>query len=155
MFMPPLYKQSAKAELCMNWRSIWDAFIRMLIRLQKSNNRSLGTVFGSIVGLVLGIILVTQHAIYSLPFIGTNNTTIYQIIGVVLAIGMGSNLSSFIGATFDILFNEYTIIDFITMIISKKEHKDNLDEPPVTMKELKSQHDQYPSIQSGKEAEHK
>jgi hypothetical protein len=83
-------------------------------RIIKSNNLSLGTLFGCMAGLTVGILLVTEGA-GALPLVGDPSLfpVHYKTVGVLLATGTGCNLSSNIGASIDIVTNEKTIFDLI------------------------------------------
>ncbi len=85
---------------------------QMGIRIWDSNNRSLGTILGCIGGFAVGLTAVLSHDA-NLPILGVPNSIAYKIIAVCLATGIGGNLSSYIGASIDILTNEKTIFDLI------------------------------------------
>jgi len=93
--------------------SVWGKLKNVGQRFLKSNNRSLGTVGGCLVGFIIGLVCVIQETA-NLPIIGalTSSSAIpYQIIGVLLATGVGGNLSSYIGATIDIITGDKTLFD--------------------------------------------
>ena len=83
-------------------------------RIVKSNNRSLGTLFGCMAGFTVGTLLVTE-GIGGLPLVGDPSllSVPYKIVGVLL--GTGGNLSSYIGASIDIITNEKTVFDLINL----------------------------------------
>ncbi len=81
-------------------------------QIWKSNNRSLGTLFGCMAGCIMGTILVIQHSA-SISIVGNPSSLPYQIIGILLAAGTGGNLSSYIGASIDILTGEKTLFNLV------------------------------------------
>jgi hypothetical protein len=88
------------------------SLLRVCVRVQESNNRSLGTLFGCLCGCILGIVLLTNpQLVSSFPVVGAAVSWPLQVIGVLLATGTGGNLSSYIGAAIDILTGERTIFD--------------------------------------------
>jgi hypothetical protein len=87
-------------------------------RIVKSNNRSLGTLFGCVAGGIMGIVLVTTEYQASFPLFGNPHSIFYQICGVLLSAGVGGNLSSYIGASIDIITGEKTIFDLIQYLSS-------------------------------------
>jgi hypothetical protein len=60
--------------------------------------------------MILGIVLVTQHQA-SIAIIGVPSSTFLQVITVLLAMGTGGNLCSYIGACVDIITGERTVFD--------------------------------------------
>lgn len=80
------------------------------IRVQLSNNRTLATLFGCVLGLALGIVIVLQNE-EAFQIVGRPSQVFYKIIGVLLAMGTGGNLSSYIGAAIDIITGEKTLFD--------------------------------------------
>ena len=81
---------------------------------------SLGTLFGCVGGFIIGTLLVTE-GVGSLTLIGNplSPPVSYKIIGVVLATGTGGNLSSYIGASIDIITNEKTIFNLVNVCCQK------------------------------------
>lgn len=80
-----------------------------LSRLNESN-RVLGIFFGCLGGMVLGVVLVSEHEV-SIAIIGVPSSTALQVITVLLAMGTGGNLCSYIGACLDVITGERTIFD--------------------------------------------
>jgi hypothetical protein len=126
-------------------------------RIQKSNNRSLGTLFGCMAGCAVGTILVVKHAA-SLSIVGNPTALPYQIIAVLLATGTGGNLSSYIGASIDILADEKTIFDLMKYLcqccrpekVVAENKKEALGIAP-TMPKIE-EHKHFPFITSNKNA---
>jgi hypothetical protein len=65
---------------------------------------------GCLGGLILGIVLVSQHQV-SIAIIGVPSSTALQVVTVLLAMGTGGNLCSYIGACVDILTGDRTVFD--------------------------------------------
>jgi hypothetical protein len=73
---------------------------------------------GLVGGLVLGIILVA-HSRITVAIIGIPDSTIANIITIILAAGNAANVGSFIGAWFDLVFAHHTIFHAIHSICTK------------------------------------
>lgn len=61
-------------------------------------------------GMILGIVLVVQQKV-SIAIIGAPSSTILQILTVLLAMGTGGNLCSYIGSCIDLITGDRTIFD--------------------------------------------
>lgn len=122
-------------------------------RIVKSNNRSLGTLFGCIAGGIVGVVLVTSDYQASFPIFGNPRSTVYQIGGVLLAAGAGGNLSSYIGASIDIITGEKTVFDLIkylaNLCCAKKQQ--DIDEVLQTVREP-IEHHHFPFVTSSNAA---
>jgi hypothetical protein len=79
------------------------------------SNRTLGIFFGCLLGMVLGIVLVSQHQV-SIAIIGVPSSPLLQVLTVLLAMGTGGNLCSYIGACFDIITGDRTIFDGMVVV---------------------------------------
>jgi hypothetical protein len=81
----------------------------LLSRINESN-RTLGIFFGCIGGMILGIILVADHSA-SIAIIGAPSSPVLKVLTVLLAMGTGGNLCSYIGSCLDLITGERTIFD--------------------------------------------
>jgi len=119
---PPKVTQNSSSKF-------FNMFKHLALRIFKSNNRSLATVFGCLGGLTIGIILVVEHQV-SIAIIGVPDSVAWDIVTVLLATGTGGNLSSYMGATVDILSNEKTIFDLIGSFCRKKPETKRAETKP-------------------------
>jgi hypothetical protein len=81
------------------------------------SNRSLGIFFGCLGGMTIAIILLFTQRL-SIAIIGEPTTTIWKIFAVILAMGTGGNLCSYVGSMLDIITNERTIFDGIIYVLN-------------------------------------
>lgn len=133
------------------------------LRIKQSNNRTLATLIGCMLGLALGIVIVIQHQ-GSIPVVGNPLTVFYQIVGAAIAMGVGGNLSSYIGASIDLITGEKTFFDLFDYLYRccKKKPKPTteakaeeveLEQPAQPKKHLHfpfiTSSDQVPNIHAG------
>lgn len=111
-------------------------------RIATSNNRSLGTLFGCIMGGVVGLVYVLDGTA-TLAIIGRPDTLAKSVFAVLLAAGTGGNLSSYIGATVDIITGEKTIID-----LYKNFTKEQTEHNSTSAELAPSTHQHFPYITS-------
>lgn len=65
--------------------------------------------------MTLGIVLVSTHKV-SIAIVGVPSSSILDIITVILAMGTGGNLCSYIGIFVDVITGERTVFDGLRTI---------------------------------------